>query len=236
MPDEAVNREEEREVGQESDGQEARLLEHVTQSTPANDPQAVISAIDAYAWSSREFFMNVGDVKGAILDDAVRRANPLSAIELGAFCGYSAVRIASHFSKPGARLISVELSEFRSSIVRSMVAHAGLSDKVTVVTGTLQTSTDEIRQAASKIPFDLVFIDHVKHLYLPDLLFLKDQKLIGPGTIIVADNIVYPGSPDYLEFMERSSEFVTEKRETMLEYSTKVKDLVLVSTYSPKNE
>ncbi|GJP31764.1 hypothetical protein CLOM_g14972 [Closterium sp. NIES-68] len=179
--------------------------------------------------------MNVGDVKGAILDDAVRRANPLSALELGAFCGYSAVRIASRFSKPGARLVSVELSDLRSSVVRSVVAHAGLSDKVTVVTGTLQTSTDEIRQGASKVPFDLVFIDHVKHLYLPDLFFLRDQKLIGPGTIIVADNIVYPGSPDYLEFMEKSSEFVTEKRETMLEYSTKVKDLVLISTYSPQS-
>ncbi|CAI6012559.1 unnamed protein product [Closterium sp. NIES-65] len=270
MPDEFVNREDERVLGQQTEGQEARLLEHVTKSTPPNDPQAVINAIDAYAWSSREFFMNVGDVKGvilddavrranplsaielgafcgpeffmnvgdvkgAILDDAVRRANPLSAIELGAFCGYSAVRIASQLSLPGARLVSVELSESRSSVVRGMVAHAGLSDKVTVVTGTLQTSTDEIRQAASKIPFDLVFIDHVKHLYLPDLLFLKDQKLIGPGTVIVADNILYPGSPDYLEFMERSAEFVTEKRETMLEYSTKVKDLVLVSTYSPKN-
>ncbi|GJP45301.1 hypothetical protein CLOM_g4705 [Closterium sp. NIES-68] len=91
--------------------------------------------------------MNVGDVKGAILDDAVRRANPLSALELDAFCGYSAVRIASRFSKPGARLVSVELSDLRSSVVRSVVAHAGLSDKVTVVTGTLQTSTDEIRQA-----------------------------------------------------------------------------------------
>ncbi|CAI7792202.1 unnamed protein product [Closterium sp. NIES-53] len=233
MPDEAANREEERVVGQESVGQEARLLEHVTRSTPANDPQAVINAIDSYAWSCPEFFMNVGDVKGAILDDAVRRANPLSAIELGAFCGYSAVRIASQLSLPGARLVSVELSESRSSVVRGMVAHAGLSDKVTVVTGTLQTSTDKIRQAASKIPFDLVFIDHVKHLYLPDLLFLKDQKLIGPGTVIVADNVVYPGSPDYLEFMERSSEFVTEKRETMLEYSTKVKDLYGNSPHAP---
>ncbi|GJP72584.1 hypothetical protein CLOP_g3297 [Closterium sp. NIES-67] len=215
MPEGAyVNREEERMVGQESDGKEARLLEHIAQTVPANDPQAVISAIDSYAWSSPEFFMNVGDVKGAILDDAVRRANPLSALELGAFCGYSAVRIASRFSKPGARLVSVELSDLRSSVVRSVVAHAGLSDKVTVVTGTLQTSTDEIRQGASKVPFDLVFIDHVKHLYLPDLFFLRDQKLIGLGTIIVADNIVYPGSPDYLEFMEKSSEFVTEKRET----------------------
>ncbi|CAI7858267.1 unnamed protein product [Closterium sp. NIES-54] len=207
MPEEFVNREDERVLGQETEGQEARLLEHVTQSTPANDPQAVINAIDAYAWSSREFFMNVGDVKGVILDDGVRKANPLSAIELGGYCGYSAVRIARLLTRPGARLISVEPSELRSNVVRGMAAHAGLSDKVTVVTGTLQTSTDEIRQAASKIPFDLVFIDHWKELYMPDLLFLKEQKLIGPGTVIVADNIWIPGCPEYLEYMEKSTEF-----------------------------
>ncbi|CAI5458658.1 unnamed protein product [Closterium sp. Yama58-4] len=236
VPEGVVNREDERVLGKESEGQEARLLEHVTKTTPANDPQAVINAIDAYAWSSNDFFMNVGDVKGEILDDGVRQANPFSAIELGGFCGYSAVRIARLFTKPGARLISIEPSEVRSNTIRGMVAHAGLSDKVTVVIGTLQTSTDEIRQAASKIPFDFVFIDHWKDLYVPDLLFLKEHKLIGPGTVIVADNILIPGCPEYLEYMEKSTEFVTEKRETMIEYSTKHKDLVLISTYSPKDE
>ena len=38
--------------------------------------------------------INVGDEKGALLDAAVRRADPALALELGTYCGYGALRIA----------------------------------------------------------------------------------------------------------------------------------------------
>ena len=38
--------------------------------------------------------INVGDEKGELLDAAVRRADPGLALELGTYCGYSALRIA----------------------------------------------------------------------------------------------------------------------------------------------
>jgi predicted O-methyltransferase YrrM len=36
----------------------------------------------------------VGDVKGDYLDKVVKEKNPKFAVELGAYCGYSAIRIA----------------------------------------------------------------------------------------------------------------------------------------------
>ena len=42
-------------------------------------------------------------------------------------------------------------------------------------------------------PFDLIFIDHVKDLYLSDLMYLMDHGFIGKGTVVIADNIHVPG-------------------------------------------
>src|SRR3712207_7228347 len=42
----------------------------------------------------QSFMMNVGDEKGEILDDAIRRAAPKRLLELGTYCGYSALRTA----------------------------------------------------------------------------------------------------------------------------------------------
>lgn len=53
---------------------EERLLKHVLKTATAGDPQSVVSTIDSYCWSN--WMMNVGDVKGRILDEAVIHAKP----------------------------------------------------------------------------------------------------------------------------------------------------------------
>ncbi len=46
------------------EGAEQRLLEHVRATAPTGDAQAVLNAIDSYAWSGQEgFFMNVSGAK-----------------------------------------------------------------------------------------------------------------------------------------------------------------------------
>ena len=46
--------------------------------------------------------------------------------------------------------------------------------------------------------FDLVFLDHHKDLYLPDAKLLYRVGGIAHGTVIFADNVIFPGCPDYL--------------------------------------
>lgn len=79
--------------------------------------------------------------------------------------------------------------------------------------------------------FDFVFIDHFKQYYLSDLLRLKQNGFLRDGSIVVADNVGYPGVPDYLEFMEQTSEFQTTHHKSKLEYTKTVDDVVLVSVY-----
>ena len=61
------------------------------------------------------------------------------ALELGGYIGYSAVRIASQLP-PGGKLYSIDPNESHVCIARALIQHAGLSDKVEVVQGVLETS------------------------------------------------------------------------------------------------
>lgn len=69
---------------------------------------------------------------GCILDSVVSEANPTYVLELGTYCGYSTVRIASLLS-PNSKLITVEFNPEYAKIARQVIAWAGLQDKVNIV-------------------------------------------------------------------------------------------------------
>lgn len=54
---------------------EERLLKHVLANAERGNPQSVIDTIDAWCWST-QWMMNVGDVKGLIVDEQVEKAAP----------------------------------------------------------------------------------------------------------------------------------------------------------------
>ena len=60
-------------------------------------------------------------------------------MELGGYIGYSAVRIARKLP-PGGKLYSIDPNGLHVSIARQIIQHAGLSDKVQVIQGILETS------------------------------------------------------------------------------------------------
>ena len=66
---------------------------------------------------------------GQIVDRGRREQRPSVLLELGAYCGYSAVRMA-RLLLPGARLLTIELNPEYAAITQQMVEFAGLQDKV----------------------------------------------------------------------------------------------------------
>lgn len=60
---------------QADEQKEQKVLEMVLKTAPSGDPQAVIDAIDNYAWSTG-FLMNIGDRKGAIMEAALHECQP----------------------------------------------------------------------------------------------------------------------------------------------------------------
>ncbi len=219
---------------QVGDGREQGALDYVRANAIPGSVDAAIAAIDAYAYE-KKYLINVGDEKGRILDAAIERAKPKLVLELGAYVGYSALRIARKLP-PGGRLVSVEFSAANAAIARSIVAHAGASDRVTFVHGTLGDGGKtldalEREHGFAKGALDLVFIDHDKDAYLPDLTLLLERGYFHPGSVAVADNVKFPGAPAYEAYMnaEEGKGWRTKAHETHVEYQTLVKDRVLVS-------
>lgn len=55
--------------------------------------------------------------------------NPGCVLELGTYCGYSTVRIAS-LLPPHAQLITLEFNPDNAAVARQVIAWAGVAEKV----------------------------------------------------------------------------------------------------------
>jgi catechol O-methyltransferase len=222
-------------TGQIGDGREAAAADYVVANAREGDIDDVISTIDKFAYE-KSFLINVGDEKGELLDAAVRRANVALALELGTYCGYGALRIAR--AAPDAKVYSVELADANAAVARRIWAHAGVADRVTCVVGTIGAGGHTLDALANEHGFaagklDFLFIDHDKGAYLPDLQAILDRGWLHPGSIVVADNILIPGSPKYRQYMnqQQGKLFNTVEHKAHGEYQTLVPDIVLESDY-----
>src|ERR1700722_16336948 len=222
-------------TGQIGDGREAAAVEYVLKQARAGDVDDVLATIDRFAYEE-SMLINVGDEKGLLLDAAVRRADPALALELGTYCGYGALRIAR--AAPNAKVYSVELAEANAANARQIWAHAGVADRVTCVVGTIGDGGQTLDSLANDHGFasgtlDFVFVDHDKDAYLLDLESILDRGWLHPGSIVVADNVGFPGAPKYREYMHQHQSTVwnTVEHKTHVEYQSLMSDLVLESDY-----
>ena len=195
----------------------------------------MLATIDKFAYE-KSMLMNVGDEKGALLDAAVRRANPGLVLELGTYCGYGSLRIAR--AAPSAKVYSVEFSAANAEVARRIWAHAGVDDRITCVVGTIGDGGKTLDALANEHGFgagklDLMFIDHDKSAYLPDLQSILDRGWLHTGSIVVADNVRIPGAPKYRAYMreQQGKLWNTVEHKTHVEYQTMLADLVLESEY-----
>ncbi|GMF24763.1 unnamed protein product [Phytophthora lilii] len=114
----------------------AKCLEYVKEHAERGNPASVIACIDEFA--STNHMMNIGPVKGAVIDEEIRKKKPAVVVELGAYTGYSTVRFASlqrEVAGTSSHYYSFEYSPVFAARVREMVDLAGLSNHVTVYVG-----------------------------------------------------------------------------------------------------
>lgn len=222
-------------TGQIGDGREAAAADYVMANARRGDLDDVIAKMDQFAYE-KSFLINVGDEKGELLDAAVRRANPSLALELGTYCGYGSLRIAR--AAATAKVFSVELSAANREVAQRIWAHAGIDDRVTCVVGTIGDGGLTLGTLANDHGFaagmlDFLFIDHDKGAYLPDLQSILDRGWLHRGSIVVADNMLIPGSPKYRDFMnqQQGKLFDTVKHRAHGEYQTLAPDVVMESEY-----
>jgi catechol O-methyltransferase len=151
----------------------------VSQESPLIRCEEMLRRIDAFCWGE-ERMMHVGDEKGAVLDAAVRSVTGHNCLELGTYCGYSALRIGRLLPEAG-RLVSVDRRV--QPLARRLLAQCQMEKKVELKEGEV---TEVLKHLTT--PFDLVFMDHGKQQYISDLQLLETLNLI-PTAVIVIDNV-----------------------------------------------
>ena len=179
--------------------------------------------------------MNIGDIKGSLLINQLKKiGSDLTILELGCFCGYSAILMAKNLTKFG-KVVSLEVNKTYARNALEIIKYAGLEDKIIVIEGSSEKIIGTLRYR-----FDLVLLDHWKNLYKRDLIAIEKRGLLKNGSIIFADNVgklisALAGergySNDYLDYVRNNNNYTNINIKTYLEYSM-AEDEVEISTYS----
>jgi len=182
-------------------GMERALLEHVVKTAEAGNPDTVLAAMDAF-WNKT--FQQQGadrwNVRGQTIEDKVRekaqekekKGEPMRCLELGTYCGYSALRIARNLPENG-KLLSVEKDELFAAIATKIIEFAGLDHKVKIWMGTAHSELMHITERLEKQPADFVLCDHSKERFVPDLKLLEECGAVNKETVVIGDVEVYAG-------------------------------------------
>ncbi len=174
------------------------------------NPSKVIAAIDKYA-TTKKYLMNVGADKGKIVCDLIAEVKPEVMVELGGYIGYSCLMFGDAVKKSGGKTYySLERNPEFAAVITSLVDLAGLSDIVKVHVGASDQSIARLHADGTLTKIDLMFLDHYKPAYTTDLKLCEHLRLIRPGSVLAADNVISPGNPPYLEYVRSS---VQQKRE-----------------------
>ncbi|KAJ5104781.1 hypothetical protein NUU61_002128 [Penicillium alfredii] len=194
-------------------GREMKLL-HFIYDQPNIDeirgyPQKVLDLI--HEFEKDYHFMNVGSAKGQIVTDLIDQIKPKTMIELGCYVGYSAILFGDAVRRNGGeRYLSLELNPEWAAIANMLVELAGLRDFVRILVGRSDQSLHKLFTQGAVKQIELLFIDHYKPAYTTDLKLCEHHGMIVPGSVLAADNVIYPGNPPYLEYVRST---VEQKRE-----------------------
>lgn len=134
-----------------------------------------------------EFLLPIGEEVARFLIDLAVGLNAKRIVELGTSYGFSTLYLAEAARRTGGSVATYDLSADKQAYARARLAEAGLADFIDWRCG----DALELLQL-EKAPVDLVLLDIWKDLYVPcfDLIYPK----LGPGAVVIADNMMRPES------------------------------------------
>ena len=185
------------------------MKSHPSFPTLQNNPQKLLEVIDTFAYQ-HDFLINIGEHKGRILAALIAERKPRTVVECGGYVGYSTILFGAQLLRNSAdaddavgrpHIWSLEASPRFAAIATELVGLAGLSEIVTVVTGPAAESLRGLKQEKKVEGVDFLFLDHVEGLYVSDLKVCEELGLLREGGVVVADNVLVPGAPEYREYV-----------------------------------
>ena len=122
---------------------------------------------------------------GALLRVLATAIGASRILEIGTAIGYSGIWLARALPADGM-LLTLEMDESRAREARDNFTRAGVADRVSVIVGDAQ-----LKIAKVSGPFDLIFQDGDKKLYVP--LLDRLVALLRPGGLLITDNVLWDG-------------------------------------------
>jgi caffeoyl-CoA O-methyltransferase len=122
---------------------------------------------------------------GALLRVLATALGARTILEIGTAVGYSGIWLARALP-PDGMLMTMEMDPERGREAQENFKAAGLAGRVSVIMGNAQRMVAKVAG-----PFDLIFQDGDKKLYVPMLERLV--ALLRPGGLLVTDNVLWDG-------------------------------------------
>ncbi|XP_078087914.1 transmembrane O-methyltransferase homolog [Mustelus asterias] len=188
---------------------EERVFRYVLMHSTHGKPESVLSTLDK--WCRRYVCVtSTGPEKGQILDATVRRIVPVSVLELGTGCGYSAIRIARLLS-PGAQLYTLEQDPKTAEVAEEMILVAGLKHtQFQVITGPSTEAIPRFKSLLGVEKFDFVFLSQGQSAdYLRDIGLLEKEGLLSEGSVILANGVTDPAATAFLSSVRRNPRYLS---------------------------
>lgn len=128
-----------------------------------------------------------GHIQGKFMEMLVRMLRPRRILEIGTFTGYSALCMAAGLDDGGI-IDTCEIDDELEEMILGFFNRSRHGSKIRLHIG----SALEIAPKLSE-RYDLVFMDGDKREYTAYYNMLMDNGLVGSGSFILADNILWYG-------------------------------------------
>jgi catechol O-methyltransferase len=199
------------------------IIRFIDDYSEEGNSDSVLHAMDVF--STVYPMYKLSPAKAKILTDVVTSVQPTSILEIGTFFGYSAIHMARTMPQQ-CTLCCIEGNSENAAVAEYLIKRSfGSQNKVLnriQILNSLSSKifsddklTNQLFQGSNimgtsfksdKTSFDVVFLDHDKNCYLPDLLTIETKGLLNPTQCtVVADNVIFPGTPEYLRYVRADS-------------------------------
>lgn len=186
-------------------------------------------------------------VPGQLLERLLCERAPRTVLELGTYCGYGTVLLANAMP-PGARLYTVEPDPRHAAVAEKVIRLAGFADEkvsgtvlgsppaprwrgageeaeapsfpgqVELIVGPSAEVIPRLRERHGLQRAQFVFMAHWKRCYLRDLRLLEEHGLLAEGATVLADNVLFPGAPRFLQYARSCGRYRCRLHRASLEY------------------
>uniref|UniRef100_A0A2K5NV76 catechol O-methyltransferase n=1 Tax=Cercocebus atys TaxID=9531 RepID=A0A2K5NV76_CERAT len=210
---------------------EERAFSYVLTHALPGDPGHILTTLDH--WSSHcEYLSHMGPVKGQILMRLVEEKAPACVLELGTYCGYSTLLIAQALP-PGGRLLTVERDPRTAAVAEKLIRLAGFDEHmVELIVGSSEEVIPCLRTQYQLSRADLVLLIHRPRCYLRDLQLLEAHALLPAGGTVLADHVLFPGAPRFLQYAKSCGRYRCRLYHTGLPDFPAIKDGIAQLTYA----